>query len=139
MARIYKIFISHSWTHNQDLRNLKALLEKRGYFNVEFQESTPDNPIDSENSAYIKRRLKEKIAGSDIVLGIAGIYATHSNWIGWELQTAKDLGIPIVGVIPHGQERISSVVSSFSLINVRWNTESIVDAIRTYAKAQKAS
>ncbi|MDF3077525.1 MAG: hypothetical protein K0S09_1414 [Sphingobacteriaceae bacterium] len=138
MARNYKIFVSHSWAYNQDLRNLQNLLENRGYFKVEFQESTPNNPIDSENSAYIKRRLKEKIDASDIVLGIAGIYASYSDWIAWELATAQILSVPVIGVIPRGQERISSVVNKYSLINVRWNTESIVDAIRAYAKGSKA-
>ncbi|AHG75937.1 hypothetical protein X808_14150 [Mannheimia varigena USDA-ARS-USMARC-1296] len=52
----------------------------------------------------------------------------------WEIETAKELGIPIVGVIPRGQERISQIVFSNSIVDVRWNTESIVQAIRSYAK-----
>jgi hypothetical protein len=139
MARNYKIFISHSWSYIDDLKRLKSLLENRGYFNVEFQESTPDNPINSDNSSYVKQRLKQKISQSDLVLGIAGIYATHSDWIGWELETASALGIPVIGIIPHGQEKISSVVNKYSIVNVKWNTESIVEAIRTYANPQKAT
>ena len=47
---------------------------------------------------------------------------------------AKELGIPIVGIIPRGQERISKVVFDNSIADIRWNTESIVQAIRNYAK-----
>ncbi len=139
MAKHYRVFISHSWTHCKHLKKLQSLLSNRGYFGVEFQEQTPDHAVNSENTSYIKQRLKQKITDSDIVLAIAGIYATHSDWIGWELETAKALGIPIVGVIPRGQRKISSVVSLYAITHVRWNTESIVDAIRTYARRQELS
>ena len=133
MAKVYTIFISHSWAYVEDLRSLKKLLESRGYFNVQFEEATPDVPINSENAAYIRQRLRQKIANSNIVLGIAGIYASHSEWMQWELDKAIELGVPIVGVVPRGAERVSAVVSSRAKQVVRWNTESIVEAIRTWA------
>lgn len=134
MAKVYNIFISHSWSYPDDLKNLRNLLKQRGYFNVEFEEASADEPINSKNAIYIKTRLKEKISNSNIVLGIAGIYASHSDWMEWELDKAKELDIPIIGVIPRGQERISATVYSRSIIDVKWNTESIVEAIRKYAK-----
>lgn len=134
MATTYRIFISHSWQHSDDLNNLRKLLNDRGYFNVEFEEVSKDEPINSKNAPYIKKRLSDKIGNSNIVLGLAGIYASHSEWIEWELDKAIALYIPIVGVIPWGQERISTTVSSRSIIDVHWNTESIVAAIREHAK-----
>jgi hypothetical protein len=134
MAKDYKIFISHSWAHTDDLEALQKLLNDRGYFNVEFMEASKKVPINSENAPYVKSVLKQKILNSDIVLGLAAIYASHSEWMIWELETAKNNGIPIVGVIPRGQERISSEVYSRSIVDVRLNTESIVAAIRSHAK-----
>lgn len=134
MARIYSVFISHSWDHVDDLKNLRSLLRERGYFHVEFNEVSPDERIKSENPAYIRRRLKEKIANSDIVLGIAGVYASHSDWMEWELDTALEENVPIVGVIPRGQERILKSVTDRSVEDVHWNTESIVKVIRKWAK-----
>ena len=131
--KVYTIFISHSWAYVEDLRSLKKLLESRGYFNVQFEEATPDVPINSDNASYIRQRLRQKISNSNIVLGIAGIYASHSEWMQWELNKAIELGVPIVGVVPRGAERISTVVSTRAKEVVRWNTESIVEAIRTWA------
>lgn len=130
MAKTYHVFISHSWSHVNDLKNLRNLLESRGYFHVEFTEAPPMNPINSANSYYIRQRLSEKIASSDIVLGIAGIYASYSDWMEWELDKAIANNIPIVGVVPWGQINISRVVSNRAKEIVRWNTESIVAAIR---------
>ena len=78
--------------------------------------------------------MREKIRNANIVLGIAGVYASYSDWMEWELDTAINNDIPIVGVIPRGQERISTVVSSRAEEIVRWNTESIVAAIRKWSK-----
>jgi len=133
MAKSYTIFISHSWAYIDDLNSLKRLLENRGYFNVQFEEATPDVPINSENAYYIRQRLKQKISNSDVVLGIAGIYASHSEWMAWELDKALELGKPIIGVVPRGAERVSTVVSSRANEVVRWNTDSIVEAIRKWA------
>lgn len=133
MARIYKVFISHSWSYVSDLKSLQTLLENRGYFNVQFEEASPDVPINSVNAVYVKTRLREKIRNSDVVLGIAGIYASHSEWMTWELDTAIKNNVPIIGVAPRGAVRISRIVTSRSKEDVKWNTESIVAAIRRWA------
>ncbi len=134
MARTYSVFISHSWDHVDDLMNLRKLLEASGDFHVEFEEASPKEPINSDNSAYIRRRLKERISNSDIVLGIAGMYASYSDWMEWELDTAIAEEVPIVGVIPRGQKKISKVVTDRSVKDVHWNTKSIVEAIQEWAK-----
>lgn len=133
MSKTYKIYIAHSWDHMNDLRSLRSHLENRGYFNVEFEEVTPDEAINSSNEAYVKSRLRYKIKNSDVVLGLAGVYASYSEWIRWELDTANELEIPVIGVIPWGNDRVSSIVSARSKKDVRWNTDSIVSAIREYA------
>lgn len=134
MAKDYKIFISHSWAHTEDLESLQKLLNSRGYFNVAFMEASKKCPINSENAPYVKTVLKQRILSSDIVLALAGIYASYSEWMIWELETAKNNAIPIVGVFPRGQERISTEIYNRSIVDVKWNTESIVETIRTYAK-----
>lgn len=133
MARTYNIFISHSWDHLDDLKNLRKLLNDRGYFNVEFEEFTPENPINSINPNYMKQRIRERIQNSDIVIGLAGVYASHSEWMRWELTTAKTIRKPILGVVPRGQTNVSQVVNDCADKIVRWNTESIVSAIRELA------
>ncbi|TMP80573.1 hypothetical protein CWB73_11105 [Pseudoalteromonas phenolica] len=134
MAKEFKIFISHCWQYTDTLEALRNLINTRGYFNATYEESTRDNPIGSQNTYYVKARLAQKIADSDIILALAGVYASHSSWMAWELDKANEIGVPIVGEISRGQERISTIVSSRSVANVRWNTESIIAAIRQYAK-----
>lgn len=133
MAKYYNVFISHSWDHLDDLRSLRKHLEDRGYFHVDFSEVTPENAIKSENIYYVHARVAQRISDADIVIGLAGVYASHSDWMTWELNKAKELGKPILGVIPWGQERISKVVADRADEMIHWNTESIVAAIRRLA------
>lgn len=134
MSVVYNVFVSHSWDNSEDLKNLKNLLEAKKYFNVEFKEVTKEEPINSTNAPYIKRVLSSKIENADIVIGLAGIYASHSDWMEWELDKALAHKTPIIGVIPWGQQKVSATVTSRSIEDVRWNTDSIVEAIRKYSK-----
>lgn len=131
---MYNIFISHSWDHLDDLNGLRSLLNNRGYFNVSFEEYTPENPINSSNVEYMRRRIRERISNSDVVIGMAGVYASHSEWMRWELETARALGKPVLGVVPWGQINVSQVVKDNAKEVVRWNTESIVEAVRRLSR-----
>lgn len=133
MAKNYKIFVSHSWDNSDDLIRLQNLLNSRGYFNVEFKEVTKNEPINSTNATYVKSVLRSKIKESNIVIGLAGIYASYSDWMEWELKTSNDNNIPIIGLKPYGNLKVSSVVKSYSKEIVNWNTESIVAAIKEHA------
>jgi hypothetical protein len=134
MAKQHEIFISHSWKYENDLINLRNLLTTRSYFNVNFREVSQDVAINSENANYIKAVLKQRILASNVFLAIAGVYATYSDWMEWEIKTAKANGIRVIGVVPWGQVRVSSTVSGLADEVVNWNTESIVNAIRRHSK-----
>lgn len=129
----YTVFISHSWDYDNQYMRLVEMLSEGRLFNVAYEEATKNNPINSQNAEYIKVALSKKISNSNIVLGLAGMYASYSDWMQWELDKAMQLGIPIVGVIPWGQERVSSVVSQRAKELVRWNTDPIISAIRRNA------
>lgn len=134
MAKTYSLFISHSWDHDDILQNLKSLLDSRGYFPAEYTQIEKDCPINSEQARVVKANITKRLEQSDVVLAIAGIFASHSDWMQWEMDKAKELGLNVIGVVPRGQEHISHEVYKRSVIDVRWNADSIVDAIRKYSK-----
>lgn len=134
MTKTYSLFISHSWDHDDTLQSLKNLLNGREYFNAEYTQIEKDCPINSENAAVVKANITKKLKESDVLLAIAGVFASHSDWMQWEMDKAKGLGLNVIGVIPWGQQRVSTEVSNRSVVDVRWNADSIVDAIRMYSK-----
>jgi len=58
-----------------------------------------------------------------------GIYSSHSDWIEFETITAFAQNKPIIGVMPWAQQRCSSLVQSYNSELVRWNSDSICEAI----------
>lgn len=133
MVKTYKIFISHSWDYVDDLMNLRRLLNNRPYFNAIYEEVPPHESINSTNASYIKSKIRQRLEESDVVIGMARVYGSYSEWMQWEIETAKTIGKPIIAVIPWGQERVSSIIAGQANKIVRWNTESIVSAIRELA------
>lgn len=134
MAQTYSLFISHSWDHDDTLQSLKNLLNGRGYFSADYTQVEKDCPINSEKAAVVKANITKRLQESDVLLAIAGVFASHSEWMQWEMDKAKELGLNVIGVIPRGQEHISKEVYTRSVKDVRWNADSIVEAIREYSK-----
>lgn len=50
----------------------------------------------------------------------------------YEIDESKRMGMPILGIVPYGQERIPLYVQQNATEILRWNTASIVSAIRRY-------
>lgn len=134
MARTFYLYVSHSWKRVEPLDRLRNLLNNRGYFSFEFLEASPDNPINSYNESYIRKRLTQKVSEADVLLVMAGVYASNSEWINHEINVAMNLDIPIIGVIPWGQQKISTLVRTYADEIIGWNTESIVRAIRRHSR-----
>ncbi|MEH0832395.1 TIR domain-containing protein [Pectobacterium cacticida] len=125
----YTVFVSHSWDYDKQLKNMKSLIEKKDTITIEYSEVTVDKPINSEDTAYIRRVLKNKIINSDVFLVMAGMYTSYSDWMQWEIDTAKENGIPIIAVKPRGAERIPVIIQDNADIIVGWNSDSIVNNI----------
>ena len=73
------------------------------------------------------------MAPCHVILILAGVYATYSEWINIEIDLALRGFVnakPIVAIRPWGSERISEPVRQAADRIVGWNTESVVGAIR---------
>jgi len=73
------------------------------------------------------------MAPCGVVLILAGVYATYSKWINQEIDLAASSFTypkPIIAIEPWGSERTSLVVKQAADRIVKWNTDSIVGAIR---------
>jgi len=124
-----RIFISHSWKYD-DYERLVALLGGRSSF--DFQESSvpSNNPLTGSNRT-VWTAIENKIRWCQVVLLTAGVHASYSGSIKREIEFASSLNKPIIGIVPFGAERSSSLIGHASKV-VGWRTDSIVSAIRSY-------
>lgn len=128
---IYKLFISHSWNYSDSYSKLVGLLEKKPGFDFRNYSVPKDDPIQNARYDYqLKEAIERQIRPASCVIILAGVYATYSKWISIEIEIAQKLGKKIIAVEPLGSEHTSTVVKNAADEIVRWNTDSIVRAIR---------
>jgi hypothetical protein len=126
------LFISHSWSYGDAYERLVALLDAAQNFVYKNYSVPKDDPVhNAPNTDALYRAIKNQMVFCDVVLIMAGKYATFSKWIQREIQIAKrDYSKPIVAIRPWGSEQVSSVVSQAADRLVDWSSGSIVSAIR---------
>ena len=135
MAKIYNLFISHSWSYGDAYEKLRKLLDADRRFSYRDYSVPKNDPVhNAPNVQALYDAIKQQIVFCHVVVIMAGKYATYSKWIQREIQIAKrDFSKPVVAVAPWGAQQISSVVQANANRIARWNTPSIVGAIREVA------
>ena len=130
----YNLFISHSWTYGNEYKRLVNLLTARRYFSYRNYSVPKDDPVHTNGTdRQLYTAIKNKISPSSVVLILAGVYATYSKWIDKEIAIAQNefyTPKPIIAIKPRGSERTSMKVKVSADKIVKWNTKSIVSAIR---------
>jgi len=134
---MYYIFISHSWKYGDLYEQLNILLKKAPYFTYKNFSVSQDKPLIIYNKEYYENELRNKIKNQmrtcNVVLILAGVFASYSDSIKMEISIANELGKPIIAVEPWGSEKTSQIVKINAQTIVKWNTSSIVSAIREYS------
>ena len=135
--KTYRLFISHSWTYADHYYGIVNLLKKRSYFDFIDYSVPKDDPVHGAGTdEELRQAIKNHMQPCQVVLIMAGIYSTYSKWINIEINLAKEgfsSSKPIVAIEPWGSERTSTIVKEAADKIVKWNTESIVSAIRSLA------
>lgn len=129
----YHIMISHSWDYNEHYEKVVSWLNDANNFDWSNYSVPLTNPIDAKGKKELKEKLRNKISNCSCVIILSGMYVAYSEWIDYEIDTAVEMGKPIIGVEPWGQERVPQKVTSNADVVVGWNSSSVVQAIRDYS------
>lgn len=131
---MYNLFISHSWSYSDQYEKLVELLNSDKYFDYKNYSVPKNDPIHkAPNTELLKKAIKEQMAYASCVLVLAGVYSTYSKWINIELALAKNgFNTPkkIIAVEPWGAEKTSIVVKQHADEIVKWNSKSLINAIK---------
>ena len=134
MNKTYHLFLSHSWTYHGAYSGLVGLLNGAPTFSYANYSVPKDDPIHTRGTdKALHEAIKRHISPCHCVLILAGVYSSYSKWINKEIiictrEFANKK--PIVAIEPWGAERTSSIVKQNADRIVRWQTSSIIQAIR---------
>lgn len=130
----YNLFISHSWAYSDSYEKLVELLDKKPYFTYNNYSVPKDDPIHTSGTdKELYEAIKNKISYCNVVIILAGVYSSYSKWIDKEIKICKnEFQNPksILAIEPWGSEKTSKKVKDNADEIVKWNTDSIVSAIR---------
>lgn len=129
----YHILISHSWDYGNHYQTICDWLNKTNYFRWSNYSVPLTNPLDVNSKRELREKLKNRISSCSCVIVLSGMYVDYSEWIDFEIETAKAYHKPIIGVKPWGQERTPLEVQEDADVMVGWNSASVVQAVRDYA------
>lgn len=130
MSKMYRLFISHSWAYGDAYDKITKLLKDQ---NLSFYDhSVPKNdPVHTNGTdKQLKVAIENKIKGTHCILILAGVYANYSKWIQKEINIAIEQGKSIIAIEPWGAEKTSTLVKNNADEIVKWQGQSIVDAIK---------
>ncbi len=137
MPSNYNLFISHSWSYSDAYEKLIELLDDKAYFFYNNHSVPKGDPVHNAQYDYqLYNAIKNRVQNTHVVLILAGVYSTHSKWINKEIkiaQTEFTTPKPIIAIQPWGAKHTSDVVKKAADLIVGWNTDSIVNAIRSVA------
>lgn len=133
--KTYRLFISHSWTYGDAYEKLVKFFKEHPNFSWTNYSVPKDDPIHSANNdTQLYNAIKAQIAPVNCVVMLAGVYSTYSKWINKEIQISKtDFNKPIIAVEPCGSEKTSKIVKDNADQIVKWQSASIVQAIRDWS------
>jgi hypothetical protein len=127
----YRLFISHSWDYSDEYERMEDLLDEANYFDYRNYSVPEEDEIDADSEEKLEEALREgQIKPSSVVVVLAGLYSTYSDWIGREIRIAEEEDKPILGVEPWGSDNSSAYVKRHADRMVGWNADSVVEAIR---------
>lgn len=133
MVKTYRLFISHSWAYGDAYEKIIQFFADQ---NLNYYDhSVPINdPIHTNGTdMQLRDAIDAKIKGTSCVIILAGVYSSYSKWIQKEIEIAKSYGKPIIAVEPWASEKTSQIVKNNADIIVKWQSKSVVDAIKNYS------
>jgi hypothetical protein len=131
----YRLFISHSWTYGDAYEKLVKFFDEHPLFKWTNYSVPKDDPIhNAKNETELYNAIKAQISPVNCVVMLAGVYSTYSKWINKEIEISKKVfKKPIIAVERWGAERTSVIVKDNADAIVKWQSSSIVEAIRKYS------
>lgn len=134
MGKNHNLFISHSWAYSDAYEKLTQLLDKDSNFSYRDYSVPKNDPIhNAKTDQELYEAIKNQVSQSHVVIILAGVYSTYSKWINKEITIAKkefNNPKPIIAVEPWGSERTSKTVKDNADIIVKWNSKSLIAAIK---------
>ncbi|MEI4473533.1 TIR domain-containing protein [Frigidibacter sp. MR17.24] len=126
----HKLFISHAWKYSDRYNRAVRFLNDASNFKWSNYSVPESKAFVGMTSEELGEQMKRQIRPAQCVVIVSGMYVNHSAWVQYEMDFAKQIGKPILGIKRWGEQRTPQSVVNCADEMVAWNSASIVAAIR---------
>jgi hypothetical protein len=96
-ARKRRMFLSFHMEDRPQVQGFR-LMAMNPKLDVEFHDGSLQEPVDSQQSSYVRSVIREKIQRCSVVVCLIGNGTAWRDWVDWELRIAQEMGKGICGV-----------------------------------------
>jgi hypothetical protein len=128
------VFISYDHSEDAHYKNLLKAWDANDNFEFEFDQRSPDEPIDSTNAAIIKQGLTKMTQNAEYLLVIVGNKSHQSKWMKWEISRAKqsDLKLKLAAIkLDNSYTTPSELMNSNTSFAKSFTRDSILAALNS--------
>jgi len=126
----HKLFISHAWKYSDRYARAVHFLNEAANFKWSNFSVPESKAFEGMTNAELTEQMRRQIRPVQCVVIVSGMYVNHSDWIQFEMDFAKSIEKPILGIRRWGEQRTPQSVVDCADEMVNWNSSSIVAAIR---------
>lgn len=94
----HKVFVSYDHSEDARYKNLLQGWSNHPNFEFEFDNKSVKVPINSDDASRVKAGITSKMKEATHLFVIVGKLSHTSDWINWEIEKAKELGLKLAAV-----------------------------------------
>ena len=133
--KTYDLFLTHAWRYHEDWTRISDMLDGLAgiswrNFSVPWHDPAMD-PNSSVGGKFIRDVLETQIIPVHGVILLSGVYAVNSarRWVELEIEMARKLNKPVIGVPAIECNEVPESVRSFCDACVGWDAQAVIDAL----------
>jgi hypothetical protein len=122
--------------HQEDLAKVNGfrLMMKNAHVRLDISDDESRYPVNSEQSTYIKRAIRQRIKNVDVLVCLIGNGTAWRDWVDWEIQTAIEERRGICGIRLKGaRSRAPQALHDVGAAIAPWDSQSMTTAIERAA------
>lgn len=127
-----KVFVSYDHSEDLHYKNLLKAWNNNPNFDFEFDQRSPDIPINSYQASTIQAALTTMMKQADYLLVIIGKKSAQSTWMKWEIDRAKmwDVRLKLVAVkIDYSYTTPAGLLGTSTAFASSFSQEAIIQAL----------
>jgi hypothetical protein len=125
-----KVFVSYSHQNAAHYRNLLKAWNENSRFDFDIEIKSPLVAINSSNASRVKAALTQRIQAADIMLILICDQANQSEWMNWEIEKGRELGLKFVAVKIHASYHYpNALYNAGAIMATSFSLEAITGAL----------